>query len=424
MSLPRPNPPRDVEPAGHPEPRLRRRTLLSAAALSALAGCGGGGSAEVTPTALPQDERLRPLGGIDGGGTGDLAMSFFSVCLTRTRPLQAGGTRFDTRQASVQDADGRRLDAAELEAGMTARIDAARVVGSTRASRTVALAIVVGEQAQGAVAEVDAANDRFTLLGQRIQVTAATVFDAALAGGLAALQPGQRVRAWGQFDPVRARVVASRVDRAVSAQVDTLRAVLTQLDTGAPQAVLGGVAFGLAPGVVLDPGLRIGAVARARIDALQGVIVELQVDALLLPDRKHSELEGRVTSFESPQRFAIDGVPVDASHVGAARLAAVAPGARVQAAGRSSGGVLLADTVQVEDDAGDPITELEGRITAISPSTRSFVLRGVLVSWNEQTRFVGGLGPAGIEVRRMVAVKGTLAPDGRHLEALQVHLER
>lgn len=65
-----------------------------------------------------------------------------------------------------------------------------------------------------------------------------------------------------------------------------------------------------------------------------------------------NELEGRVTAYNSPTSFSVDGIPVDASGA----PSALAVGMRVEVYGTMTNGVLVASRVQIEDgddDSGD-----------------------------------------------------------------------
>lgn len=91
---------------------------------------------------------------------------------------------------------------------------------------------------------------------------------------------------------------------------------------------------------------------------------------------------GTVTSYESPQSFSIDGIPVDASGSSAVPQNLTA-GSQVEIHGEMVNGTLKARKVQLDDndtrddDNGNP-NELEGRVTAYS-SVTSFSVDGIPV---------------------------------------------
>ena len=444
MKTPRLPAPEACLPRGPADLAPRRRLLLGSAAASllgglmgsvnlglalGLAGCGGGGGVDdagAAPAAVDDPQRL-PLGGVDSGGTGAALAIFVSAPIDSTAPITVNGLPFDTTDSAISDGDGQPLAPQFLQPGMTCQIEAEAPRGYNAAAPLArARTLRVSEQLRGPVAAVDAATSSFTALGQRVVVTPGTRFDAALAGGLAALQPGLLLQVWGQLDTSGRRIVATRLALAPATGAWVLRGVLRLLDRnsgrlaiGALQAVAQG---GQLPQIADD--VAVGGVVRARLaPGLIGgnaVLLAVRADALHLPDRVEAELEGRVTRFESLRRFAVDGVEVDAS---AATLGAgsnlLALGARAVVHGVSARGVLLASTVRVEPD--EPV-ELEGTISAADTPRRSFVLRGITVVWSASTVFEGGSARL-LAARRRVAVVGRWNADRSRLEALHIHVE-
>ena len=66
--------------------------------------------------------------------------------------------------------------------------------------------------------------------------------------------------------------------------------------------------------------------------------------------------------------------------------------------------------------------EVEGRITALDTSARTFVLRGVTVSYAGNVSYVVG-SAADLALNRQLAVKGRLAADRSHVDATSIHIE-
>lgn len=410
----------------------RRHALSRAAALVAgalvgipLAGCGGGGDAAVAdagPSGATVDDRRQALGGVDSGGTG--AAAFFSGVVAAVSPVVAGGVQFDVAGAAILDADGTPLNI-DLAPGMTARIDAEALHVGVALTTAQAVTVRVGEQVLGPVDSVDLAHTRLLVLGQRIDVTTATAFAAALPGGLAQVQPGMLLRVWGLLDISAQRVVATRVDVADAPAAFVVRGMLTALNAAGGLAAIGGLNI-VAPSGGLDASLAVGQVVRARLQAPPGqrpaLLVSMRADPVTLPNGDAVEIEGRITRLGSAGDFDVDGVQVVA--VASAALvstgnAPLALGARAQVKGRADQGVLRASSVQVESDE---LFELEGTISGADPGAQTFVLGGITVSWTASTTFVGGSSRL-IGVRRKAAVKGHLAADHLHLLATLIHVE-
>ena len=407
--------------------RQRRRLWQGAGGLllgslgGGLAGCGGGGSDDPNVSPSEADPVRLPLGGVDSGGTGAAMASFVSADVGLTWPLTVNGIAYDTTGCRIVDGDDSPLDALGLLPGMSCQIEATGPRGRT--STALARQIRVAEQVLAPVATVDAASSSFTALGQRVVITAGTVLDAALARGLAALQAGTRVQAWGQLDSAGGRIVATRLGLAPATQAWVVRGVLTGLDRAQGRIRIGALRATAAPGsaVLIPANLQAGDVVRARLSADGlGTLLSLRGDALQLPDRVDAELEGRITRIDGPRRFAVDGVTVDATGVSLLPAASLLTlGARVAVQGRSAQGVLRAATVRAEPD--EPV-ELEGMISAADALRQTFVLKGLSVAWSASTVFIGG--PARLlQARRRVAVVGRWNADRSVLEAQRIHVE-
>jgi hypothetical protein len=125
-----------------------------------------------------------------------------------------------------------------------------------------------------------------------------------------------------------------------------------------------------------------------------------------------------------PTRFAVDGIPVDAT--GASfpdGTAALVLGAKVEVEGSARGGILVARVVVPESDDDASGFELHDRIDAVDAAAQRFVVRGVTVAWSAATVF-DSCTPDDLRVGREVAVKGALSADGTQLDATLVHVER
>jgi|GEM_PF-3051592 len=92
--------------------------------------------------------------------------------------------------------------------------------------------------------------------------------------------------------------------------------------------------------------------------------------------------KGTVTTFDSPQSFSVDGIPVDASGSNAVPQG-MATGTRVEIQGEMVNGRLQARRVEFDDnddtdDGNTDPNELDGRVTAYSGPTR-FSVDGIAV---------------------------------------------
>jgi hypothetical protein len=413
----------------HPDDHVlpvRRRLLVSAIAaglgLPALGGCGGGDPAQPAP--LAAGVRRRALGGVDSGGTGG-KKSFFSAALQRTAPLAAAGVTFDATACLCVDADGVPFDASALAVGMTTWIDGSVVSEVDGQPTAAALQLRLADQLVGAVEAVDPATATMRVLGQMVSVDIDTVFDPTLAADWTTLTPGTRIRVWGQLDPSGARIVATRLDAPDIAAPDLVRGVLGAVDPDTGRIVIGRLQALPATDAVVPAGLAAGQVVRLTLlpggDGMPHWQV-VRADPLPLPDRDTVEVEGRLTAISAPDRFELDGVPVDARQADGGVPDGLTPGRRVVVEGRSSAGILLAARVTLLTDEPDLVVELQGGVQTVDAEHQRFTVRRTTVAWSTETRFEGG-GAALLRPGRRVEVKGRRGGPGL-VQAFYVHVER
>jgi hypothetical protein len=376
----------------------RARVLVALVALAALLpACGGGGD-----------------GGVGTGGTGSLSLGPISGFGS----IIVNGIRFDDDTARVLDADGAPSRREALALGMVVQVEGEplALVDGVRSAR--ATTIRYGSELLGPVGSVT--GDAFVVLGQSVRSTATTVW--ANAAGPSALRVGDVVEVYGfpSADP-RWAYVATRVEVRGPADRWVIRGVVRDARPAVGRFRIGGIEVDLsasgssAPVVPAD-----GAIVRVRVlpapRAADGAWFADSVSggSRALPDRDEVEIEGLVTAFESPLRFSVDGVPVDASALATPpRVGPDALGRRVEVEGRLRGGVLRASEVEVEDGPGDDGagTALSGRVAGLDRAARTFAVGATRVRWNDATAFDDGT-VAGLADGRAVEVTGVRQPDG------------
>jgi hypothetical protein len=393
----------------YPPIELRRRDLL----LSGLALLGG-------------------CGGVDSGGTGTGATSTYANGpITGFGSIIVNGVRYDDSTASIDDDEGRTRSRDELRLGMRAEVLASAITVSAGVSSASAMSIRLHSEIVGPLEAIDRTNAQLTVLGQPVAVVATTAFDAALAGGLAALSIGDVLEVYATLDVTSGRFVASRIERRASAAAYKLRGVVASLALAAKTLGIGGAtidwsavapsdpASALAPGHFVRLTLATTALAGTwRATALSAGVAKPE-------DRDVAEIEGRITAFTSPASFALNGIAVDASAAsfpdGSAGLAL---GVRVEVRGSLRNGVLVAARVEIESEEGGPEAfELHGRIDSVDTPAMRFVVRGITVMWSATTRFDTSVA-GDLVVGREVEVKGRLSSDGQRIDATVIHVER
>ena len=153
---------------------------------------------------------------------------------------------------------------------------------------------------------------------------------------------------------------------------------------------------------------------------------------------KKVKLKGFVTSIDSPVYFTVDGIPVDASDAKIRpKKSRLTVGSHVKVEGAASGGTIIATKVHIkrggrggddddhddddEDDEYDGF-ELHGAVDRFDASTRTFVVRGVRVSFSGPVVFEKGSQNA-LKAGSRIEVKAKLSSNGTQLDAVHISFE-
>lgn len=386
-------------------------TVLSALTLVTACGGGGGDSSSASDTTPDATAAAFTQGTITGFGS-----------------VIVNGVRFDDSAASVTDDDGTKHTLGALRLGMRVEIDSSVVDSSTATAR--ASAVRFGGQVTGPVEAVDATAGTLTVLGQGVDVTTTTVFDDSLAGGLAAVATGAVVEVHGLLDSATGRITATRIEPESTATVYKLRGVVSALDSTAKTFRIGAATVSYAAVATVPATLADGATLRVALatTAVAGVwqAQSLGAKATRRGDASQAHLRGAITAFTSAAAFSIDGIAVDASAAtfpdGSAGLAL---GVQVEVHGTLTNGTLVATKVALEsrhrgDD--DRRYELHGAITAVDAVAKTFVLRGITVSYAGTVTYEDGT-EAGLVVGAKVEVRGTVGASRTELAAVKIEFE-
>lgn len=398
-------------------PGMARAGLLAAlaAAALALAACGGGGDAADAGTATT--------------GTAATAAALTEGTITGFGSIVVNGVHFDETSATVTDDDGMQHPASALKLGMRVQVDSATPDATTASAR--ASAVRFGGQVLGPVEAVDASAGTLTVLGQGVDVSADTVFDTSLSGGLSAVTAGTVVEVHGLRDSATGRIAATRIEAESSPSSYKLRGPVAALDTTAKTFTIGGASIsyaGLASTAVPST-LANGVTLRVSLatTALAGVWQASSLGLKTAPsgDRATAHLRGAITAFSSSSSFSVDGIPVDASAAtfpdGTAGLAL---GVQVDVQGTLTNGTLVATRVALESrhrGEDDRKWQLHGQITAIDTVAKTFVVRGTTVSYAGTLTYTGGT-EASLAVGVKVQVRGSLASDGITVNATTIRI--
>lgn len=393
----------------------RREGLIALlGGVAALAGCGGGGG---------------EVASVGSGGTG----SFSSGVITGFGSIIVNGVRFDDSRATITDDDGTRRSSADLKLGMVVAITGSGVTAGAAGSTATASSISFGSELRGPIDSVAAQG--LVVLGQTVQVRATTIFDG-VAGGLAGLAAGQLVEVHGFVDPASNQIIATRIEREDNADTFKLQGQVQSLNTTARTFSIGSLSISYAGIAAADlpANLANGLLVRVRLAPTPATgtrtATRVRGAGRNVEDRDEAEVEGTVTSFTSNASFSVNGVTVDAANATFTRgTTGLRVGARIEVKGRAVNGVLVATTVKLEDEneLEREEFELHGTVSNLNTAARTFVVRGVTVSYAGAVRFDNGsaadLAPLN-GVAPSVEVKGSFNAATNSVVATRIEFER
>lgn len=368
-----------------------------------LAGCGGGGvggsgtAADAGAAGIaPGDSGAGAVGGdtsvagVSSGGTGSTSVG--SVTGFGSIYLNGGDVRIDDASATVSDEDGANKKGS-LKLGMRVTV----VSTVSVAGDVTAQSIVVGGELQGPVDRLSAGNGRFEVLGQTVVVVGGTVFDASLPNGLLSLGNGNLVEVHGLLNADRNEITATFIDKKDNASVAyfKIQGLVKNLLPGPKEFRIDNLDIGYATtpaaGLLTTPVE--GAYVRLRLNLVPVSNVwqatRISGPATTGQNGSQSEIEGRVTAFNSATTFAVDGVSVQtngATGFDNGQITLASMGSWVEVKGVMTAGVLVATRVKLENDSG--LATLEYRLTGnlsglipITATTGTFSLRGYTVQF-------------------------------------------
>jgi len=394
--------------------QLGRRFLLGAAITSLLVACG-----------------VDQVAGIQGSGS-PVAAGYTSVGpITGFGSVIVDGVEYSTTGAQIR-IDDEPAPESQLRVGQIVSIN-----GSVNADGTTSVATTISftSDLRGPVTQIDLANSTFTVLGQSVQVTDATLFDESIQPGeLAGLAAGALVQVSG-FANAAGDLVASRVDVAAAGATLQVKGAVQALDATAstfrintltvsyggvmPTGTLANGGIVLVRGTALSNG---GALVATRVQVLSGL-------GAAANDR--GQLEGIITSFTSNADFALNGqrVATDSSTELVLRGATLGLDVPVKVRGTfNASGVLVATRVEVKPNS---LSVVRGLVTDVSAATRTLNVLGIPVTTGSSTSFEDRSDLHILQFRLedvrtgdYVEVRGTPAPAGGGLEATFVEREK
>ena len=412
----------------NPLSALAQARCLLAALFVALtvAACGGGGGSDPSASNAAAPDAVATSGATDTVSEGVIT-GFGSIIVN--------GVRFDDSTAQVSDEDDEENPARGkdvLKLGMVVTVSATSGTGTGTAS-----AITFGSVLQGPVQSINVGTgttgtQTLVILGQTVIVGTRTVFDPlSLPGGFADIRKGDAIEVHGHLDVLANKLLATRINRESNATVYKITGNVSSLNTGSKTFKIGSEVISYAS---IDPG-------KLRVSLVNGVTVKVQLAVQTTPGtwnatrikpasrkamehRGRVEIEGLVDAFTSATHFSVNGMPVDATRASFPKGSGLlALGVRVEVKGSVVGGTLIATQVKVKEDRDeDHEVELHGAISSVNAASKTFVLRGLTVSYAGNVRFEHGSIIKLVNGAK-VEVKGRTAPGGTMVQAQKIEFE-
>ena len=386
-----------------------KTSVAALMAVGLITACGGGGGG----------------GSSTGGGT--TATAFTAGPVRGFGSIIVNGVRFDDSGAEIENEDGVRGGQDDIKLGSMVEVESGRIDDS--AGRATAVRIRFGSEIKGPVASVDATANTFVVLGQVVEVKPETVFDDSLGATDVAGLAGKVVEVHAQRDAATGHYVATRIEAEVGATSFKLRGAISALDTTAKTFQIGDAVISYASLNAADipAGLANGMKLRVKLATAQvdgkWVATSIRSGERKVEDHGDARLQGNVTAFTSATAFEVNGIPVDAS---AARIdkGPVTADSVVEVRGTAKDGTIVAERVKVLNGSDDSVSgvELHGSISGVDATAKTFVLRGVKVSFAGSVSFQRGTEAQLVDGAK-VEVKGTLSADRSTLTATLIKFE-
>ena len=364
------------------------------------------------------------IGGCGGGVGSEGTGSYASGTISGFGSIIVNGIHFDEGAASVQDDDGQSVASSQLALGMVVQVTGGVIsTAADGSSRATASAVRTDRALVGPASAVSVANGSLVVLGQRVLISADTVLDDRLAGGLAGVAVGQLLEVYGFYDSSRAAYAATRIAPAAAGSGYRVSGAVAAVDAGKQSFTLGSQTYSYA-GLGSGAAPAVGAVLRLQLpstgsdDAGRWQVSGQRNSDAAPQDRDGVGLDGRVSALVAANRFVVDDVTVEASAAqitGSLRL-----GAEVTVRGTLRAGVLVASQVVVSTEQPRSF-ELEGTPSGLDSVAQRFVLRGMPVSYGSSAVvFENGSAAKLAGFTGSLKVEGQLSADRTLLEANRI----
>ena len=356
---------------------MKSRNLLAAFSVLAQVACGGGGGDTATS-------------GINGGGIVGINGGGIAVGpVTGFGSVFVNGIEFSTTSSTIT-VEGASASESQLKIGQMVEV---RGTINASAGTGSATSIAANDQYEGPVQSIDVPGLSFTLLGNVVRVTGATVFDNRFATpALAGLAVGQWVEVNGLRNSA-GEVVATRIEpRAANGEIE-LNGTISLLDTTARTFRLGNSSVNYASAPTVTGTLANGACAEVKGTTFSGTSltatrVEVKSCTLTTSNNDNGEIEGFVTRFASATDFDVGTQKVTTtattSYSGGVAGDLVL-NKRIEVEGTfNASSILVASKIAFKTDT---TTRFQGTVEALNATNKTLTIFGVTISTSSATSY-------------------------------------
>jgi hypothetical protein len=327
------------------------------------------------------------VAGIQGSGSPIAAGATSQGPITGFGSIFLDGVEYTTSNAQIR-IDGQSATESQLRVGYVITL---RGTVSSDGKTGTATEVNFTQGVRGVISAIDTSASTFTVLGQVVQVTDTTLFDASIQPtDLTGLQTGNAVQVSG-FADANGTLVATRVELSGANPTLQVKGTLLSLDALAKTFKIGTLTVDYSGGTVTDA-LSNGSVVIVQGSALSnaGALIATRVEVvkgLGAAANDRGQLEGVIMTFASGSDFTVAGqrVITDASTELLLNGVALALNVPVKVRGTfNSAGVLVASRVEVKPRS---FARIRGLVDSISATSNTLTVLGVTITTDSTTSF-------------------------------------
>jgi hypothetical protein len=350
--------------------RLILGTVFAFAMACVLAACGADQVAGIQGSGSPIAAGVTSQGPITGFGS-----------------IFLDGVEYTTSSAQIR-IDGQSAAESQLRVGYIVTL---RGTVNSDGKTGTATEVNFTQGVRGLISAIDTSASTFTVLGQVVQVTDTTLFDASIQPtDLTGLQMGNAVQVSGFVD-ANGTLVATRVELAAANPTLQVKGALLSLDGPAKTFKIGTLTVDYSGATVTDA-LSNSSVVIVQGSALStaGALVATRVEVvkgLGAAANDRGQLEGVIMTFTSGSDFTVAGQRVITDASTQLLLNGVALGLNVPVKVRgtfNSSGVLVASRVEVKPRS---VARIRGLVDSISATSNTLTVLGVTITTDSTTSF-------------------------------------